>query len=165
MKSLLLKEWEKAIDSFDKCREAAGKIGNKNMGAWAMFNSSEALAHIGQLEKAESYCMNALNICETQDDKIGMNGVYRCLGIIYRFKEEWDLAVENFNKSITILEMLDIPYDLGDTYFQLGTTYEQMGEVMGAKQNYQMAKELFNTVGAKSQAEESQDRLTALENQ
>ncbi len=160
---LQIKEWEKAIDSFDKCREAAEKIGNKNMVAWAMFNSSEALAYTGQLEKAESYCMNALNICETQDDKIGMNGVYRCLGIIYRFKEDWDQAVENFNKSITILEMLDIPYDLGDTYFQLGTTYELMGEIMGAKQNYQMAKELFDTVGAKNQAEESQERLTALE--
>ena len=160
---LQIKEWEKAIDSFDKCREAAEKIGNKNMVAWAMFNSSEALAYTGQLEKAESYCMNALNICETQDDKIGMNGVYRCLGIIYRFKEDWDQAVENFNKSISILELLDIPYDLGDTYFQLGTTYELMGEIMGAKQNYQMAKELFDTVGAKNQAEESQERLTALE--
>ena len=162
---LQMKEWKKAIESFDKCREAAEKIGNKNMVAWAMFNSSEALAHTGELDKAESYCMNALNICETQDDKIGMNGVYRCLGIIYRFKEDWDKAVENFNKSITILEMLDIPYDLGDTYFHLGATYEQMGETMGAKQNYQMAKELFDTVGAKSQAEESQNRLTALENQ
>ena len=162
---LQMKEWEKAIESFDKCREASEKIGNKNMIAWAMFNSSEALAYTGQLDKAESYCMNALNICETQDDKIGMNGVFRCLGIIYRLKENWDQAVENFNKSITILEMLDIPYDLGDTYFQLGTTYELMGEIMGAKQNYQMAKELFDTVGAKSQAEEAQDSLTALENQ
>jgi len=160
---LQMNQWVKAIESFDKCREAAEKIGNKNMVAWAMFNSSEALAYTGQLDKAESYCMNALNICETQDDKIGMNGVFRCLGIIYRFKENWDKAIENFNKSITILEMLDIPYDLGDTYFHLGTTYEQMGELMGAKQNYQMAKELFDTVGAKSQAEDAQDRLNALE--
>ena len=156
--------WEKAIDSFDRCQEASEKIGNKNMLAWALFNSSEALAYTGELDKAESNCLNALNICETQDDKIGMNGVFRCLGIIYRFKEKWDLAIENFNKSITILEMLDIPYDLGDTYFQLGTTYEQMGELMGAKENYQLAVELLETVGAKSQAEEAKDRLNALNN-
>ncbi|MCK5397121.1 MAG: tetratricopeptide repeat protein, partial [Thermoplasmata archaeon] len=156
--------WEKAIDSFDRCQEASEKIGNKNMLAWALFNSSEALAYTGELDKAESNCLNALNICETQDDKIGMNGVFRCLGIIYRFKEKWDLAIENFNKSITILEMLDIPYDLGDTYFQLGTTYEQMGELMGAKENYQLAVELLETVGAKSQAEEAKDRLNALKN-
>jgi len=160
---LQMKQWEKAIESFDRCREASEKIGNKNMVAWALFNSSEALAHTGELDKAESYCMNALNICETQDDKIGMNGVFRCLGIINRFKEDWDSAIENFNKSITILEMLDIPYDLGGTYFQLGATYEQMGESMGAKQNYLLAKELFDTVGAKTQAEEVQERLTALE--
>ncbi|MCK5309901.1 MAG: tetratricopeptide repeat protein [Thermoplasmata archaeon] len=156
-------QWEKAIESFDKCQEASEKIGNKNMLAWALFNSSEALAYTGELDKAENNCINALNICETQDDKIGMNGVFRCLGIIYRFKEDWNRAIENFNKSITILEMLDIPYDLGDTYFQLGTTYEQMNELLGAKENYQMAIELFDTVGAKNQAEEAKDRLAALE--
>ena len=162
---LQMKEWEKSIESFDRCREVSDKIGNKNMVAWAMFNSSEALVHIGQLDKAEKNCMNALNICETQDDKIGMNGVYRCLGIVYRFKENWDKAIENFNKSIAILGMLDIPYDLGDTYLQLGITYEDMGEIMGAKQNYQLAEELFDTVGAKNKAEEAKDRLTKVDNQ
>ena len=157
-------EWEKAIESFDKCQEMSEKIGNKNMLAWALFNSSEALAYTGELDKAESNCIDALNICETQDDKIGMNGVFRCLGIIYRFKEDWDRAIENLSKSITILEMLDIPYDLGDTYFQHGTTYEQMGELMGAKENYQMAVELLDAVGAKNQAEEAKDRLASLGN-
>ena len=162
---LQMKQWEKAIENFDKCQEVSEKIGNKNMLAWAMFNSSEALAYTGQLEKAESYCMKALNICETLDDKVGMNGVFYCFGIIYRFKEDWDRSIEYFNKSITMLEILDIPYNLADTYFQLGITYEKIGELMGAEQNYQQAKELYGTVGAKNQAKEVQDHLTALENQ
>jgi tetratricopeptide (TPR) repeat protein len=131
--------------------------------AWAMFNSAEALANIGELEKAENYCISALNICESQDDKIGMNGVFRCLGIIYRFKKQWNKAIENVNKSIVILEMLDIPFDLATTYYELGLVYREMGEVRGAIDNFGIAKNYYESVGAKNQAEETAKIIRELE--
>jgi tetratricopeptide (TPR) repeat protein len=160
---LHMKEWDRAIESLEKCRQASDKIGNRNMVAWAMFNSAEALANIGELDKAENYCINALNICESQDDKIGMNGVFRCLGIIYRFKKQWNKAIENVNKSIVILEMLDIPFDLATTYFELGLVYRKMGEIQGAIDNFGIAKNYFDSVGAKNQAEETASIIKEIE--
>ncbi|MDO9537687.1 MAG: tetratricopeptide repeat protein [Thermoplasmata archaeon] len=160
---LHMNEWNKAIEALEKCREVSEKIGNRNMVAWAQFNTAEALAKIGELDKAEAYCINAQNICESQDDKIGMNGVFRCLGIIYRLKKDWDQAVENINKSIVILEILDIPFDLAATYFELGLTYEEMGEKMAAIDNYNIAKNYYESVGAKNQAESTAERVKTLQ--
>lgn len=160
---LHMKEWDKAIESLEKCRLASEKIGNRNIVAWAMFNSAEALANIGELDKAENYCINVMNICESQDDKIGMNGIFRCLGITYRFKKMWDKAVENINKSIVILTMLDIPFDLATTYFELGLVYREMGEVRDAIDNFGIAKNYYESVGAKNQAEEAAKIIKELE--
>ncbi len=160
---LHMKEWAKAIESLEKCRAHSERIGNRNMVAWALFNSAEALANNGELDKAESYCMSALNICESQDDKIGMNGVYRCLGIIFRLRKQWDKAVENINKSIVILEMLDIPFDLATTYFELGLTYREMGEMQGAIDNFRIAANYYESVGAKNQALETQKIVKEME--
>ncbi|MFO7618632.1 MAG: tetratricopeptide repeat protein, partial [Thermoplasmata archaeon] len=157
------KEWDKAIDALEKCRIASEKIGNRNMIAWAMFNSAEALANIGELDKAEAYCMEALNICESQDDKIGMNGVFRCLGIIYRLRKNWSMSLENINKSILILEMLDIPFDLAATYYQLALTYGEMGETRAAIDNYEIAKNYYESVGATIQAESLASVIKELE--
>ncbi len=160
---LHMKQWGKAIESLEKCRVASDKIGNRNMLAWALFNSAEALANTGDLDKAESYCITALNICESQDDKIGMNGIFRCLGIIFRFRKQWNKAIENANKSIVILEMLDIPFDLATTYFELGLIYRDMGEIKTAIDNFEVAKDYFESVGAKSQVAETQSIMKELE--
>jgi predicted ATPase len=158
-------KWDLAIQALEKCRSASEKIGNRNMAAWALFNSAEALANIGELDKAESYCMTALGICESQDDKIGMNGVFRCLGIIYRMRKQWPKAIENINKSIVILEMLDIPFDLATTYFQLGLTYREMGEPDEALESFEMAKGYYETVGAKMQATRTAEIIGSLKEQ
>lgn len=160
---LHMKEWNKAIEMLEKSRAASEKIGNRNMIAWALFNSAEALANIGELDRAESQCIAALNICESQDDKIGMNGVFRCLGIVYRHRKQWNRAIENINKSIVILEMLDIPFDLATTYFELGLIYREMGETMAAIDNFGIARSYYDSVGAKSQAESTQKIILELE--
>ncbi len=160
---LHMKEWGKAIEALEKCRAASDRIGNRNMTAWALFNSAEALANIGELDKAESYCISALNICESQDDKIGMNGVYRCLGIIFRLRKQWKKAIENINKSIVILEMLDIPFDLATTYYELGLTYREMGEKQGAIDNFRIAASYYESVGAKIQAAETNGIVKEME--
>jgi tetratricopeptide (TPR) repeat protein len=153
---LHMAEWDKAINALEKCRSASDKIGNRNMVAWALFNTAEALANIGELDKAENYCMQALSICESQDDKIGMNGIFRCLGIVYRMKKDWNQALDNINKSILILEILDIPFDLATTYYQLGLTYQEMGEIPPAIDNYEIAENYYRSVGAIKQAEKTQ---------
>jgi len=160
---LKMKEWDKAIEHLNKSKTDSEKIGNKNMMAWAIFNSAEAYAYKGDLELAERLCHEALDICETQDDKIGMNGIFKNLGIIHRLKGDWSESIENFNMSILILEMLNIAYELGNTYSELAKTYEAMAENMGAVENYKMAKELFDNVGAKSEAAEVEEKIKALE--
>jgi tetratricopeptide (TPR) repeat protein len=160
-----LKNWDKAIEHLDKSGIAAEKIGNKQFIAWALFNSAEALANMGELDKALTYCESAWDICETQDDKIGMQGIFKNYGLIYRLKKEWNKSIENFNKSIVILEMLDIAYELGIAYFELAKTYEEMGETNEAVNNLKMAKDLFENVGAKPEAKEAEEKVKALETQ
>ena len=160
---LRMKQYEKAIEHFGLTKENADKVGNKNMVAWARFNSAEALAYTGDLETAEKYCNEAMAICEAQDDKICMQATFAKYGLIYRLREEWDKAIENYNKAVVILEMLDIPYELGDVYFELGEAYEAMGENMAALDNYNMAHELFENVGAKSELKSVEEKLKHLE--
>ena len=162
--TIKIKDYKGALEYFEKCKQAAEKISNKNFIAWGLFNSAEALAYLGELDKAEEYCIRALKIAEELDDRMGMNGIFKNLGIIYRFKKDWDKAIDNFNKSIVILEMLDIPYELGTTYWDLGRTFEDMGEKEEAIDNYNLAMELLESVGSLTEAKEIEVTIKALEN-
>jgi tetratricopeptide (TPR) repeat protein len=82
---------------------------------------------------------------------------------VYRKKKNWDLALENINKSILILEMLDIPFDLATTYYQLGLTYKDMGDEKVAIENFEIARNYYESVGAKKQAESTSEIIRELE--
>ncbi|MBI4999926.1 MAG: tetratricopeptide repeat protein [Euryarchaeota archaeon] len=159
------RNWDKAIEAFEKCRLTSEKLGNRNFIAWSLFNAAEALAMKGELERAEEYCARSLKICESTDDKIGMNGVFKNFGIIYRLKKEWDRSIENLNKGIVIMEMLNIPYDLALSYYELGLTYKAMGDAACALQNFMMALDHYKAIGSLGEAKLAEEHIEELKRQ
>jgi tetratricopeptide (TPR) repeat protein len=157
---LRLKDWAKAIEAFDQCLVTAKKIGNKSLVAWAQFNSAEALAYTGELERAEELCNTAFDTCRILNDRFGMEGCFKNLGIVYRLKGDYYRSLAYLGKSVSLTDTLDIPYERGTTMKEIARTYSEMGDVEKAAENYRMARDLFGSVGSKADQDDI-DRILA----
>lgn len=103
------------------------------------FRSNEIIAatinnHIGtafrelrQLNKAEEYYYRTVS----KKEKIKSNSIlsesYRGLGMLFRYKGEYDKAIEYLHNALGLLNAND-EFWLGITYHSLGTTYKEKGD-------------------------------------
>lgn len=136
-------EWDKAIEYFKKSMDNAKKIGNKRLFGWGYFNQAEALAKKGDLEKAEVYANRAEKVMENMDDVVGLSSIYRVKGIIDRMEENYEDGIQWINKSNEMLDGYDIPFSIGENYFELGRIYEEMGSTETALDYYKKSKDTF----------------------
>lgn len=146
-------EWDKAIMYFSRSESTAEKAGNRYMMGWTSFNQAECYANLGELERALEKNDNAFKCLSPLDDKVGLSAIHRNYGTIYRFMEKWELSVENFEKSTSILVELDIPFELGYSYYEFGLMYRDKGDMERAKEYVGKALECFEKVGAKKRIE------------
>ena len=155
-------EWEKAIEYFEKCGEAAGMINNQEMMAWGFFNSAEALVNIGEVDEALERGQNALDILKPIGEIVGIQGSYRVLALGNSAKKNWDEAVKYFEKSFEALEGRDSKYHTGQIYYDWGRMYIAKGDKKRAKKLFLQAKEQLEPIGAKILLNKTENALEDL---
>jgi tetratricopeptide (TPR) repeat protein len=82
--------------------------------------------YTNQLDKALQYQEKALNLLP--EDHPSYPNIYRNIADIYSDQKKYDLAVENFNKCLSIQQTL-----LPDGHPHIGTTYANIGAMYGNK--------------------------------
>jgi tetratricopeptide (TPR) repeat protein len=152
------KNWAKAIKNFEKCEKISSEIGDSHMTAWALFNAGECYAKKMKLEKAFNNCHKSLKIL-SKEDKLGLAAIYKVLGIINRFKKDWDESEKNFNDSIDIFRELNVPYDQAITLFELGQMYKEKNEPKLAKRSFKNAYSIFKKLDAAKEMDEVRKEL------
>ena len=75
-------------------------------------------------------------------------------------KKDWDKSKIYFDLSAKILEELDIPYDLAETYFELGLMYREKGDNEKAKKYLIGALDIFKKIGAEKRVEKTEEVLS-----
>jgi len=146
---LQLHDWDKAIEIFDKCGEIAGEYGLKDFQGWALFNAAEALAKKGELEKALENCERAKIILTKLNDQVGLEGIEKNLGTIYRFKKDWDKAEEHFARSHQMTVEMGFPHPETEVLLEWGSMYLDKGDESRAKEVLEKAVEIALKIDAK----------------
>lgn len=94
-----------------------------------MDNAAFSYADLNQqLDKAEEYTNEALNIFSRLGEKRIIGGCYNTYGVIYHKKNEWNKSSECFDKAIKIhgkIESLEI---LSQTYFFYGKMFDDKSD-------------------------------------
>ncbi|MBI5000730.1 MAG: DUF2791 family P-loop domain-containing protein [Euryarchaeota archaeon] len=151
--------WEEAIGYFEKCAGLADRLGNRDMLGWAHFNLGEAYAKKGELDKAEKECLLALEILARMDDMVGMAGIYKNLGIVNRFRKDWDKSEAMFRKSADMEEEMKTPHPLAETLIEWGAMRIERGDKGGAAEILRKAEDIAASIKAEKLLERARAAL------
>ena len=101
-----------------------------------------------------------MDIFKKFDEKHMISKTYQHYGIIHKMKKEWDKSKIYFDLSAKILEELNIPYDLAETYFEFGLMYKEKGDKLNAKKYLSNALDIYKKIGAEKRIEKTEKLLS-----
>jgi len=156
------RDWDSAISNFEMCSGIARSIGNHDMLGWSMFNLGEALAKKGELAKAEAACGEALEILTRLNDKTGIAGIHKNLGIIRSLRGDWKKSMESFSVSAAMEEEMNTPHALAETYIEWGESLVLKKDFAGGREKLKRALELAEKIEAKEIARRARKSLESL---
>ena len=120
---------------------------------------SDGLGYGGEVEVAETIWRGKISDEEIQSyeralaefqergDEREAAKILEQLGILYYWRDEWDLAIEYYEKSTKIKEALGDRRGLGATYGNLGNVYARKGEWDLAIEYYEKSMKIFEVLG------------------
>ena len=133
----------------------------KNL-ASALFNAGDWLITIEEYDKALSYFKESSTIFEKEGELLGKAYNLGNIGIVYAEQNKDDLAEENINKAISILEELE-------DYYPISVYLTYLADIYADKDNFDLAfkyanrsLELAKAYGLKEQISEANLKLSEL---
>ncbi len=156
---LQAKEWDMALEFFEKCSEIAKKAGLNNFFGWSLFNSAEALNAKGDLDAALTYLDRALPILEAMKDINGLSGVYRDYGLVHLKNGDFKKAETNLLKAMKYAKEADNTDMILDTKTDMAELYIKKGEKEKAKEILQPAMQSAKEMDARKRLERIEELL------
>ncbi len=140
---LIQGDWNKALEQFEKCRNLGEQGGLVNIVAWADFNASEALIHLGKLEQAKADLDKSMEIMLNIGDKAGLGGIHQNYGRLFHAQKNWVNAEEHYKKAIEVFTEINTPLTLASSYNELGLVLKEKGDNDLAKIELRRAANLY----------------------
>ncbi|MFH0815199.1 MAG: tetratricopeptide repeat protein [Methanobacteriota archaeon] len=160
--SLQRRDWTSAISNFEMCSGIARSICNHDLLGWSLFNLGEALAKKGELDKAEAACVEALAILSKLNDRTGIAGIHKNLGVVHSLRGDWKKAEKSFSESARMEEEMNTPHALAETYIEWGEALARKKDMTGAREKLTHAIELADKIDAKEFARRAREALESL---
>jgi len=127
-----------AVAYADKCIELNKELDRPRNLAIGYLTGAEALVKIGDIEGAREYHELSSKAIEDIDDDYVKGCLSNVLGMIETEEDHYRKAEAAFKQAQELLKNTDIPFYLARAYFENGILYMNMDE-------YEKAKEVFNT--------------------
>ncbi len=110
-----------------------------------------AEAYLGQdsLDEAMGHIQLSLEQAKAQAAKLEEGSAYRVLGQICSTQQGYSQAITAHEKSLSILNKLDAPYDVAQTQYQLARVCLQTGEIRKGRELLDRAQTAFRQLGAR----------------
>lgn len=128
---LASEDWESALADYREKLQASEPM-----------PSPEVLATLAELsvvmgepsEIQQNICERAMTIAEESGARKSFAIALRARGRMYREQQSWSQAEDDLRQSLRRCEVLDIPWELGNTLYELGLLYKRRA-ASGARQN------------------------------
>lgn len=139
-----LDHFEKALKSLEKAKDIEDKNEKK---AYILKMLGEYNAYASKLDRSLNYWETLKDLSESEKDKkLKTEALYQ-IGNIYKDKEEYDRARDNYNKSLNISNELDYTEGIARANMGLGYIHWREGDLEKAVDNYETAIEKSQEVG------------------
>jgi tetratricopeptide (TPR) repeat protein len=159
--TLIKGETNEAIRYYEKAIAQSRTTGDTYIRGLSSSGISEAFIKDGAHEKAIESLDMAMDIFEAIDAKEMIATVYRKLGIVNRYKKEWDLSKECFQKSIDIFEKLSIPFFIGESLYDFGLMYKDMNDEEEMRKHLNQALGIFRRLKNKPWIKKVEEALSS----
>lgn len=110
----------------------------KNEEAYSLIIMAFACRTMSNLNDCIKYSYEALKIYESIQDCLGQAKALNMIGIVYFYYAMYGQALENFEKSVILLE------DISDNSYLLSCVLNNIGEVYREANDYKKALDMFN---------------------
>ncbi len=149
-------QFSKALVLHQRALEVADEANNLEFKVFALNMLSVVYRRIDAIKSALDYNQEALELAETVKNpnnglKRGINVSLNGIGNIYQTLEQYDLAIEQFKKSMKLEEELGNKLGLAINNQNIGGCYEEQGKLEEAMQSYLTSlsfnEEIDNDIG------------------
>jgi tetratricopeptide (TPR) repeat protein len=136
------KEWDPAIEIYEKAIEAAGSL--YDLRRLALMYGGLALAYheTGQTEAAARYAMRSIAFFEVLNDRISLSRAENNLGLIYLAKQDHAAAREHLDRSLELSQETQMEVGRSNVLMSLCELSLEEGNVQTARDLAQEALEL-----------------------
>jgi tetratricopeptide (TPR) repeat protein len=151
--------WSKAGHYYDRSYQLAREIGDTHLQATVKLNRVELYLAIEDLPLAEVLCHQALQTYIGLQDHLGEADALKMLGVIHTRREEWSRAKSCLAKSIQLSRQYHSPLSQAEAHYEYGCMLIRKGSKQEAGKQLRKAADLFKTLKAKKEIEETAKQL------
>jgi class 3 adenylate cyclase len=118
---LASEDWESALADYKEKLQASEPMPSPEV----LATLAELYVVMGEpLEAQKDICERALVVAEESGARKSLAIALRARGRMYRGQQNWALAEDDLRQSLRRCEVLDIPWELGNTLYELGLLYK-----------------------------------------
>ncbi|MDI6104284.1 tetratricopeptide repeat protein [Actinoplanes sp. NEAU-A12] len=113
---------------------------------FALNMAGHLLAGLGEHRQALEKCAEALELQRKAEDRVGLSATLDTLGVAFHGLGRYDLAAEHYREGIELHAELGDHYHEADMAVRLGATYLAQGEVAAARESWQRALRILDSL-------------------
>lgn len=136
-----LHDTQKALDAYQR----STKLDPDSLEGWNQLGN--LYRRIGELENSENACMTVLKLAG--EDRTNQAVAYGNLGSVYQIRGDLGMAIDYYQKSLTINEALGRKEGMASDYGNLGIVYRIRGDLDQAIEYYQKSLAINEVLGRK----------------
>ena len=144
-----LTTWQTAEQTYAQLNDVAGVLGSQ-------INQAQALQTLGLYRRAKSLLEQVDHQLQAQPSSSLKVASLRNLGVVLQVVGDLASAQAKLKESLAIAQQLNLPSEIGATFFSLGNTARALQEAPSALQFYQQAAAIAPTATARLEAQVNQ---------
>jgi tetratricopeptide (TPR) repeat protein len=122
-----LGDYDKVIKLAEKTIKLSEEKNYQEQLAYALLFRAKAKREKNLLNEAESDIKRSIKLLKKIEDKRELGVAYMTLGLIYKKKKEYELAISIFNEAIELFKYIDQPIFINSAYGEIIRFYKDIG--------------------------------------
>lgn len=159
-----IQHYREAVDIVDTVIEGGAANAPRALRAKLWLSLSENYARQRQIDMAFRYSQMALNAFNELEHKIEIVNAQRQLGTVFTARQDFDQALNFFNKSRQNAEALNDPWLLLEAYYNLALVYKEMGDLAQAERHLTEAIDKIESTREKISSNERMSYFATMKN-
>lgn len=152
-----------AIARFNEALDLFKKAGDKEGQAFAYANLSAVSTDLSELDKMMYYDSLSLQMLEEVGNRIGVANGYNSLAYGFELQGKNDLALENYEKALTIAREAGSQSNEALTLMNMGSLKARMGKYREARTYFQQALAIAEATGSYPDISDNYRQLASLD--